>query len=50
MRDAFWVGVYSGMDNAMIDRMIGAVREGVNGVIDMLDRAKKNRIISRYGT
>jgi CDP-6-deoxy-D-xylo-4-hexulose-3-dehydrase len=29
MRDTFWVGVYPGMTDAMVDRMIGVVREGV---------------------
>jgi CDP-6-deoxy-D-xylo-4-hexulose-3-dehydrase len=28
MRDSFWVGVYPGMDDRMIDRMIAAVGEG----------------------
>jgi CDP-6-deoxy-D-xylo-4-hexulose-3-dehydrase len=29
MRDSFWIGVYPGMDDGMIDRMIAAVGEGV---------------------
>jgi CDP-6-deoxy-D-xylo-4-hexulose-3-dehydrase len=28
MRDTFWVGVYPGMTDGMIDRMIEVVREG----------------------
>jgi CDP-6-deoxy-D-xylo-4-hexulose-3-dehydrase len=30
MRDTFWIGVYPGMTDAMIDRMIAVVRAGVN--------------------
>ncbi|GMO69985.1 MAG: lipopolysaccharide biosynthesis protein RfbH [Treponemataceae bacterium] len=30
MNDTFWVGVYPGMTDGMIDRMIEVVREGVN--------------------
>jgi hypothetical protein len=29
MRDTFWIGVYPGMSDEMIDRMIGVVREGL---------------------
>jgi CDP-6-deoxy-D-xylo-4-hexulose-3-dehydrase len=29
MNDTFWIGVYPGMTDAMIDRMIEVVREGV---------------------
>jgi CDP-6-deoxy-D-xylo-4-hexulose-3-dehydrase len=29
MRDTFWLGVYPGMTDEMIDRMIEVVREGV---------------------
>jgi CDP-6-deoxy-D-xylo-4-hexulose-3-dehydrase len=29
MRDAFWIGVYPGMSDGMVDRMIEVVREGV---------------------
>jgi CDP-6-deoxy-D-xylo-4-hexulose-3-dehydrase len=29
MNDTFWVGVYPGMTDAMIDRMIAVIREGV---------------------
>jgi CDP-6-deoxy-D-xylo-4-hexulose-3-dehydrase len=29
MNDTFWIGVYPGMNDSMIDRMIGVVREGV---------------------
>jgi CDP-6-deoxy-D-xylo-4-hexulose-3-dehydrase len=29
MRDTFWLGVYPGMSDGMIDRMIQVVREGV---------------------
>jgi CDP-6-deoxy-D-xylo-4-hexulose-3-dehydrase len=29
MNDTFWIGVYPGMNDEMIDRMIGVVREGV---------------------
>jgi CDP-6-deoxy-D-xylo-4-hexulose-3-dehydrase len=30
MRDTFWIGVYPGMNDEMIDRMIGVVGEGIN--------------------
>jgi CDP-6-deoxy-D-xylo-4-hexulose-3-dehydrase len=29
MRDAFWIGVYPGMSDEMIDRMIDAAGEGM---------------------
>jgi CDP-6-deoxy-D-xylo-4-hexulose-3-dehydrase len=29
MRDTFWIGVYPGMSDEMIDRMIEVVREGL---------------------
>jgi CDP-6-deoxy-D-xylo-4-hexulose-3-dehydrase len=29
MRDTFWIGVYPGMNDEVIDRMIGVVREGL---------------------
>jgi CDP-6-deoxy-D-xylo-4-hexulose-3-dehydrase len=29
MRDAFWVGVYPGMSDEMIDRMVEVIREGI---------------------
>jgi CDP-6-deoxy-D-xylo-4-hexulose-3-dehydrase len=29
MNDSFWIGVYPGMTDEMIDRMIAVVREGV---------------------
>jgi CDP-6-deoxy-D-xylo-4-hexulose-3-dehydrase len=29
MRDTFWIGVYPGMSDEMIDRMIGVAGEGV---------------------
>jgi CDP-6-deoxy-D-xylo-4-hexulose-3-dehydrase len=29
LNDSFWIGVYPGMTDEMIDRMIAAVREGV---------------------
>jgi CDP-6-deoxy-D-xylo-4-hexulose-3-dehydrase len=29
MRDTFWIGVYPGMSDEMIDRMVAVVREGV---------------------
>jgi CDP-6-deoxy-D-xylo-4-hexulose-3-dehydrase len=31
MRDTFWIGVYPGMSDEMIDRMIAVVREGAAG-------------------
>jgi len=30
MNDTFWIGVYPGMNDAMIDRMINVVKEGCN--------------------
>jgi CDP-6-deoxy-D-xylo-4-hexulose-3-dehydrase len=29
MRDTFWIGVYPGMTDEMIDRMIAVVGEGI---------------------
>jgi CDP-6-deoxy-D-xylo-4-hexulose-3-dehydrase len=29
MNDTFWIGVYPGMNDEMIDRMIRVVKEGV---------------------
>jgi hypothetical protein len=29
MRDTFWLGVYPGMSDGMIDRMIAVAREGI---------------------
>jgi CDP-6-deoxy-D-xylo-4-hexulose-3-dehydrase len=35
MRDTFWIGVYPGMTDEMVDRMIEVVREGVGkGVME----------------
>lgn len=33
MRDTFWVGVYPGMTDAMIDRMAHVIREAVNSAL-----------------
>jgi len=30
MNDAFWIGVYPGLDAAKLDRMIAAIKEGVS--------------------
>ena len=31
MRDSFWVGVYPGMDDARVDRMIEVIKEALAG-------------------
>jgi CDP-6-deoxy-D-xylo-4-hexulose-3-dehydrase len=38
MNDTFWLGVYPGMTDAMVDRMVEAVREGVNATPQSLHK------------
>jgi CDP-6-deoxy-D-xylo-4-hexulose-3-dehydrase len=31
MNDTFWIGVYPGMTDEMVDRMIEVIKKGVSG-------------------